>query len=133
VLADNLIGIIAQRLVRRLCPHCRRPCPDKDLERRLRGSGEQQQDGDLYKAVGCNTCNHQGYKGRTAIMELLRVNEDLADLIACGASSKALRAAALNSGFRTLADDGAALVLNGTTSLEELVRVVDMTQRLNSG
>lgn len=132
VLADNLIGVIGQRLVRRLCPSCCRPSPDKELERRLRGLWGQRQGTGLCRPVGCDACNHQGYKGRTAIMELLRITGEVADLIACGASSRAVRSAAMAGGFRTLADDGARLVLDGTTSLEELARMVDMTECFNS-
>lgn len=133
VLAESLIGVIAQRLVRRLCPHCRRPAPDRDPARRLRGPGWQEQGPGPHEPVGCESCNHQGYKGRAAIMELLRIDEELADLIVRGAGSRALRAAARAGGFRTLAEDGVGRVLDGTTSLEELGRVVDMTQLLNSG
>ena len=77
VLAGNIIGIIAQRLVRRLCIHCREGFEADALERRLLGLAEEAPPATIYRAVGCERCAHQGYKGRVAIMELLKMNAEL--------------------------------------------------------
>jgi general secretion pathway protein E/type IV pilus assembly protein PilB len=133
VMAGNIIGVIAQRLVRRLCPHCRAPHTADGLERRLLGLPEGSRDDSratLYRAVGCERCAHQGYKGRLAIMELLKMNAELDELVARRASARELRKAAHAAGFKTLVDDGMRRVLEGVTTLEEVSRVVDLTDRL---
>jgi len=75
-------------------------------------------------------CDFQGYRGRIAIMELLRIDAGIDELIARRATTHDIRTRALLQGFTTLADDGMQRVLNGTTSLEELARVVDLTDRM---
>jgi general secretion pathway protein E/type IV pilus assembly protein PilB len=140
VMAGNIIGVIAQRLVRRLCPHCREPFVADAVERRLLGLPEDSHGGHdgrgggpamLYRAVGCERCAHQGYKGRLAIMELLKMNAELDELIGRRASARELRKAAQAAGFKTLVDDGMRRVLEGVTTLEEVSRVVDLTDRLS--
>ena len=83
----------------------------------------------LYRPVGCKQCDNKGYKGRTAIMELLVMDGDLDELVARRATAKELRAAALAKGFRSLADEGLPRVIDGTTSLAEVARSVDLTAR----
>ncbi len=130
ILAGNLIGIVAQRLVRRLCPHCREAYPATDPEMRLLGIADQPARPNLYRPVGCPQCDYQGYRGRLAIMELLRLDADLDELIARRATARELQQAAATRGFTRLADDGTRRVIAGDTSLEELARVVDLTDRL---
>src|SRR5262249_61130235 len=84
----------------------------------------------LYRVVGCDHCDYQGYRGRLAIMELLKVDGEVDELMASGATARELLKAALAKGFRTLADDGARRVLDGSTSIDELMRVVDLTDRM---
>ncbi|NTV09424.1 MAG: Flp pilus assembly complex ATPase component TadA, partial [Zoogloea sp.] len=129
ILAGNLIGIIAQRLVRRLCPDCAEPRPADEAERRLLQTLSNDAEPLTWHPVGCVRCEHQGYRGRLAIMELLALDDELDELIACGASAGALSAAARAAGFRSLAEDGLRRVLAGATSLAELARVVDLTRR----
>ncbi|WP_395407825.1 GspE/PulE family protein [Pseudoduganella sp. UC29_106] len=130
VLAGNIIGIIAQRLVRKLCMHCREAHTADPLERRLLGLHPDAPDATIYRAVGCDRCAHQGYKGRMAIMELLKMNADIDELVARRASLRELRNAARGAGFTSLVDDGMRRVLEGVTTLEEVSRVVDLTERL---
>ena len=130
ILAGNLIGIVAQRLIRRLCPHCREAYPAADYEMRLLGSAGNATRPTLFRATGCPQCDFQGYRGRLAIMELLRLDPDLDELIARRATARELQHAAASRGFTRLADDGTRRVLDGDTSLEELARVVDLTERL---
>jgi general secretion pathway protein E/type IV pilus assembly protein PilB len=84
----------------------------------------------VYHPVGCELCDYQGYRGRVAIMELLKIDADLDDLITRRATARELTKAAQKHGFRTLADDGVRRVLDGTTSLQEVLRVVDLTERM---
>ncbi|HQW20000.1 MAG TPA: GspE/PulE family protein, partial [Rhodocyclaceae bacterium] len=128
ILAGNIVGVIAQRLLRRLCPHCRRPAPADVQERRLLGSPTEQPI--LYRAAGCAACDFQGYRGRFAIMELLRIDDDIDELIARRATVREIRSAALQKGFASLAEDGLRRLLEGETSLEELTRVVDLGSRM---
>ncbi|MGZ3159286.1 MAG: GspE/PulE family protein [Burkholderiaceae bacterium] len=130
IMAGNIIGIVAQRLIRKLCEHCKEAFEADDIERRLLGLDNDHPPVTIYRAKGCDHCAHQGYKGRQGIMELLKVNADLDDLIARRATTRELRAAALANGFRTLVDDGVRRVLDGTSSLDEISRVVDLTDRL---
>ncbi len=130
IMAGNIIGIVAQRLIRRLCPHCKQGEAAGEIERRLLGLHTDAPETVIYRAVGCDRCDHQGYKGRMSIMELLKINSELDDLIARRETVREIRKAALSNGFRPLADDGVRRVLDGSTSLDEISRVVDLTDRL---
>lgn len=130
IMAGNIIGIVAQRLVRRLCPHCRKPYTVQAQERRLLGRDHAGPAPVLYRPGGCEYCDFQGYRGRLAIMELIRLDGDLDELIARRATAREIRNAALEKGFRPLAEDGLRRVLDGSTSLEEVGRVIDLTERL---
>lgn len=128
ILSGNMIGIIAQRLVRKLCPHCRKPYEAEAHERRLLQLAEGDAAPVLYRAMGCEMCDYQGYRGRLAIMELLRLDADLDELIARKATPREIRTAAMAKGFRPLAADGMRRVMDGSTTLEEVARVIDLTQ-----
>lgn len=130
IMAGNIIGVIAQRLVRRLCPHCRKPYPAGKQEMRLLGAERFRQTPILYRPSGCQHCEYQGYRGRLAILEILRMDSDLDDLVVRRATQREIRHAALEKGLRTLAEDGLRRVAEGATSLEEVGRVVDLTERM---
>jgi type IV pilus assembly protein PilB len=127
IMASNIIGIIAQRLIRLLCPHCKYPYRPDASERWLLGIPHNA-DTTIYRAAGCDICNHQGYSGRMALMELLKMDNELDDLISRRASIHQLRQAAMTKGFRPLAADGVQRILEGITSLAEVARVVDLTE-----
>ena len=129
VMAGNMIGIIAQRLIRRLCKRCRQPYTATSAECRLLAV-KADRPPTVYRAVGCDHCDYQGYRGRLAIMEIFKLDVDIDELIARRATARELQLAAVAKGFRTLADDGARRVLEGTTTLDELMRVVDLTDRM---
>ncbi|HEY6094201.1 MAG TPA: GspE/PulE family protein [Gallionellaceae bacterium] len=129
IMAGNIIGIIAQRLVRVLCPHCKYPYTPDHRERKLL-EVSQTADITLYRAAGCDICHHQGYMGRQAIMEIFKMDNDIDDLVAHRASIRDLKNAALEKGFRPLAQDGLKRVVQGVTSLAEVARVVDLTDRM---
>jgi len=125
MLAGSLGGIIAQRLVRRLCPSCRtEETADPDACRLL--GVDPARPPRLFHPVGCPACDFRGYLGRLAIMELVRIDPALDELIHEGASLGRLRAALRARGHASLADDGIRRVLDGSTSLAELIRVVDL-------
>ncbi len=130
IMAGNIIGIIAQRLIRRLCPHCKTPYHAEPHEIRLLGPLGEGPRPVLFRPTGCELCDFQGYRGRIAIMELLRIDASIDELIARRATTHEIRSCALLQGFTTLADDGLNRVLDGVTSLEELARVVDLTDRM---
>jgi len=130
IMAGNIIGIVAQRLVRRLCIHCRKPVPAEAHECKLIGLASGQPTPTIHRATGCEHCEFQGYRGRVAIMEMLRLDHDLDDLISRRAPLREIRNMALDKGFRPLAEDGLRRVLDGTTSIEEVGRVIDLTERM---
>jgi general secretion pathway protein E/type IV pilus assembly protein PilB len=129
VMAGNIIGIVAQRLVRKLCRTCRQSYDPDANERRLVGFTPTEPAG-LYRAVGCEQCDYQGYRGRSSIVELLKIDPGIDELIARRATAREILTAARAKGFKTLADDGVRLVRAGSTSLEEVMRVVDLTDRM---
>lgn len=130
IMAGNIIGIVAQRLVRRLCTHCRKPYSAEPHEKKLLSIADGQATPILYRATGCEHCDNQGYRGRLAIMELLRLDSTLDDLISRRASLHEIRNHALSKGFQPLAVDGLRRARDGSTSIEEVARVVDLTDRL---
>ena len=129
ILAGNIIGMIAQRLIRRLCKHCKQPYEASAAECKILGVRPERA-ATLYRAVGCDHCDYQGYRGRMAIMELLKMDGELDELIARRVTARELLREAIAKGFRTLADDGVRRVLDGSTALDELLRVVDLTDRM---
>ncbi|MDK2123166.1 GspE/PulE family protein [Parachitinimonas caeni] len=130
IMAGNIIGVIAQRLIRKLCNHCKTPYLADDFERRLLGLRESAQALTLYAAKGCDDCDNQGYKGRLSILEILKLDDELDELIARRATAREVRKLALAKGFRPLAEDACRRVLQGVTSLDEISRVVDLTDRV---
>jgi len=128
ILAGNIIGVVAQRLIRVLCRHCKYPYQPDAGERKLLGL-HQNEEATLYRAAGCDLCHHQGYTGRQAIMEILKMDSVLDDLISRRTSMHDIKLAALEGGFRPLAQDGIRRILQGITSVAEVMRVVDLTDR----
>ncbi len=125
IMAGNIIGIVAQRLVRRLCPRCRQPYPLAPEEAQLLALFTPTPT--LYGPVGCEACDFQGYRGRFALMELLCMDDELDELVAHRASVRELRITAATRGYRPLAEDGLRRALEGLTSLDEIRRVVDLS------
>ena len=129
ILAGNIIGVIGQRLVRRLCKHCKQAYQASAGECGILAV-QPDRAPTLYRAVGCDQCDYQGYRGRMAIIEILKMDAELDELIAHRATGRQLHTAAVAKGFRTLADDGVRRILDGSTALDELMRVVDLTDRM---
>jgi general secretion pathway protein E/type IV pilus assembly protein PilB len=127
LLAGNLTGILSQRLVRRLCPVCCKATPASSEDYARLGLPADAPAPVLHEAVGCPACDFRGYRGRLAITEILPFDAELDELVARRAHTAALRATARRKGFRSLAEDGVRRVLDGSTSLRELARVVDLS------
>ena len=122
LIADSVVGVIAQRLVRKLCPHCRKKRLATEEEKRLLKQ-DTYKEMEIYEPTGCDLCNHTGYFGRTGVFEIMEVNEEIRDLIAEGGSSEELENAARRAGMCTLHDNGIRYCLEGITSIEEMLKV----------
>jgi general secretion pathway protein E len=123
LLASSLLGVLAQRLVRTLCPVCRASQAPSTGERKLLDGLGLPASQPVWTAPGCDECNHTGFRGRTGVYELLLIDDAMRRHIHDGTSELALRAAATGAGMTSLRRDGARLLADGTTSLAELLRV----------
>jgi type IV pilus assembly protein PilB len=133
VIAGALIGVVAQRLVRRLCTHCRRQyTPPPETLRALNISEADAAGFVFFKSVGCDQCNHTGYRGRIGIYEVMRVTDKVRRLIASKATEDQIRDAAITGGMISLGEDGLAKVRAGITTPEELLRVVTEVRELRT-
>jgi type IV pilus assembly protein PilB len=133
VIASALVGVVAQRLVRRLCVHCRRQyTPPADVLRSLNIADADAAAIPFYKSVGCDQCNHTGYRGRIGIYEVMRVTDKLRRLITAKSSEDQLREAAVSGGMITLGEDGLSKVKSGVTTPEELLRVVTEVREMRT-
>ena len=123
LIASSLLGVLAQRLVRRLCSECREAYEPSDEDIRLLGSSLKQPRKGLkfYRPKGCDACGHTGYRGRIGIHELMVIDEPVRREILNNSDAGAIQRAACARGMRTLRDDGARHVAMGTTSLEEVL------------
>jgi len=122
-IATALRGVIAQRLMRRLCPLCRQESSDSVPARIKRYIPEGTA---LYRAVGCPDCAMTGYRGRFSIVEVLTMNPEIERRIGAGATADKIAEAARHSGMKSLWESGLVHVMNGETTLEELLRVTDV-------
>ena len=127
--ASSLVGVLAQRLVRKLCPKCKEEVtmtraemlkilPDFPVDQ------YPEETFTIYKPKGCLTCNNTGYKGREAVFEFLTVTEEMKKLILDRANGADIKALAISQGMHTLKDEGIYKVMHGRTSIEELLRVI---------
>jgi type IV pilus assembly protein PilB len=133
VTASALVGVVAQRLVRRLCGSCRRQyTPDGETLRGLNITEAEAGQFAFYRAVGCEECNNTGYRGRIALYEVMRVTDKMRRLIAQNVSEDMLRDAAIGAGMITLGEDGLAKVKAGITTPEELLRVVTEVREMRT-
>lgn len=120
LISDSLVGVIAQRLVRRLC-ECKKPKEASDEEKIMLGLDPSQQQ-TIYEPCGCKLCGNSGYRGRIGIYEIMTVTSNVRKLISRGAEPDDIKEAAQKEGMHTLKDAAALYVLDGTTSIAEMVR-----------
>ena len=121
------MGTVAQRLIRTICNKCKEAYkpPDEELAQ-LAGLSGLQPDVHTYKGTGCNTCYHSGYYGRKAIYEVLSVTAKIRKMILDKCNDSEIKQQAIAEGMKTLRKSGLDEVLNGTTTIEELSRLLDM-------
>jgi len=129
LVSSSLIAIMAQRLVRKVCPDCKEVIEPTGHELRELGLGDLETPGPagdghkFYVGAGCDRCFQTGYRGRTGVYELMLINEEIQDLIYRRESAGTIKKAALNAGLQTLRMDGVRKVLTGITTISEVLRV----------
>lgn len=127
LVASVLLGTVAQRLIRTICPKCKQPyTPSSEELEQLFASCGRGKSVQLYRGQGCDSCYHTGYRGRKAIYEILCVSHETHKMIVEASSDDAIKRQTIAEGMKTLRKSGVEEVLNGVTTLEELTRVVDM-------
>ncbi len=121
LLTSTIVAIVAQRLVRKICPHCKTEyVPDDDLLRTLKLPKNKYK---FHVGAGCQSCFNTGFRGRTAIQEILVINDEIRHKIFEGRSTEEIRQAAKNSGMKTMRFDGLAKAIMGHTTLSEVLRM----------
>ncbi len=124
LVSSSLVGVLAQRLVRRVCVHCARPhAPDPAELQTLRYEPTAEEQAGFRKGEGCDACRGTGYHGRTGCFELLIVDDDIRRLVQANATASEINTAANRGGMHTLCEDGLTKVAAGHTTLEEVMRV----------
>ena len=126
LISGALRGVVSQRLVRRICPHCKKPYRPGSAELSLLGLDEEA-NVVFYKGEGCPECRHSGYIGRRAVFEILMLNAPLRRIINAGASGEEIAAEARKHGFATMRERCRDLVLRGETTVEEAARTIGTT------
>ncbi len=122
LVSSTLVGVMAQRLVRRICPDCKIQYPiNEDIKAEFGFEVDH-----LWQGKGCEKCSNTGYRGRIAIFELLTISDEIREMITEKASSRDLREKAIQSGMRTLREDGLLKVQRGITTLDEVLRVTQV-------
>ncbi len=122
LIADSVVGVIAQRLVRRLCPNCKKPHIITEEEAEILGvkTKEQMQ---IYEPCGCPQCDNMGYKGRIGVYEIMEMTQDLKTIISKNGSAEAIKEQAMKNGMHTLRMSASEYVLSGITSFNEMMKV----------
>ena len=129
--ASVVLLIIAQRLIRVICPQCRAPydAPKAILEKLIKSAGDQVPNPTVYQAKGCEFCNQTGYKGRKGLYEIFKMTSHLREMTVDPKTSlEDIRAVARADGMKTLFEEGAIAVLSGQTSVEEMMRVCTLEE-----
>jgi general secretion pathway protein E len=122
--ASCIVGVLAQRLVRKICTACREPAPvPPELLAALRGEGFLEGEATFYAGRGCPRCMDTGYRGRTGIYELLRIDDPIRELMLQNRDAAGIKAAAVHQGMLPLRAAGIAMAMNGDISLAEVLRV----------
>jgi type IV pilus assembly protein PilB len=120
LLSSTLLGVLAQRLLRLNCPHCK---VEEEIEPEIRQALKLGEDETFYKGSGCNSCNNTGYRDRTVVSELLEITPELATHISSGANTQQIKSLAIEQGMKPLTQNAIALARSGATSIEEVFAV----------
>jgi len=125
LISASVIGVMAQRLARKVCENCKEPHQETPEALSILGYDPKKSgEGTLFKGKGCDNCRYTGYRGRLGLYELLQINAEIADLVVRRAPVSEIKQAAIANGMKTLQEDGLAKILDGLTTLEEIMRVV---------
>jgi len=122
LVASSLLGVAAQRLIRRVCADCREPHVPSEFQMNEMGMTSLPPGATVFKAVGCPRCSNSGYRGRTVIHELMVIDDNIRTLIVRKSDAGIIKKAALAAGMISLRDDGIQKVMQGQTTVEELMR-----------
>jgi type IV pilus assembly protein PilB len=122
LLADSMVGVIAQRLVRRLCPECKEPYEPSPEEKKLLDI-PQIEPATIYRPCGCGQCNNTGYKGRIGVYEIMTITPAIRRVITQHGNTEQIRDAAIGEGMHTLRMSASKMVLEGVTSFSEMMKV----------
>jgi type II secretory ATPase GspE/PulE/Tfp pilus assembly ATPase PilB-like protein len=132
LIASSIVGVVAQRLVRVICPHCKQEyLPEPDLLARL-SLRQEELPFKFHQGIGCSRCNKTGYRGRTAIEEVMVMGHKMRDLVQSGASADTLRDAAMATGMTTLGISGLQRIRDGLTTIDEVLRAVHQKEELTT-
>jgi general secretion pathway protein E len=123
LVSSSVMAVLAQRLVRVLCPDCREEYLPPTPELSRIGLAAEQVGAPIYRAKGCRACRNTGYRGRSAVHELMIVDDEIRELVMKKADAAAIRRACTAKGMKILRQDGAERVMAGQTTIEELLRV----------
>ncbi len=127
LISSSTIGVVAQRLTRRLCQSCKEAYEPDDLSLKYMGLKPDPKP-TFYKIKGCDKCSFTGYKGRVGVYEVLRLNADIRKMVAQGATSESITEAAVKNGMKTLKDYSLWLMQNGWTTMDEVLQVVSVKE-----
>ena len=130
IMVGNIVGVLGLRLVRRLCRHCRSTYEPPYAELERLGMGDDPDLPLLFRSSGCGECGHSGYQGRLALLELLRFDTALEEVVARGATGRELLETAKANGYETMVEDGIRRIREGATSVNEVSRVLDLSDRV---
>lgn len=125
LIASSLAGVLAQRLIRKLCPECKQPYQATDYDFQLLDVHSMPKDTTLYKSVGCPKCNYMGYSGMTVVAELMVITDEIRPLILKKADASTVKKTAIKGGMKSLRQDALEHVFKGVTSVEEMVRAIN--------
>jgi general secretion pathway protein E len=131
LIASSLVGILAQRLIQTLCEVCKKPHEPKESDKDLLGVDEIPSDATIFEAVGCQKCNFKGYSGRTTVSELLLVSDEVKALILQKADAGQIKKMAASQGMDSLRVNSVSKVWQGITSIEEVVRAINVEDEFN--
>jgi len=125
LVASSVVGVLAQRLVRTICPKCKESYePPQEAVKRLGLQYDPNQPVTFYRGKGCDACRRSGYKGRTGVYELMAMHDEIRELTLRKSGAHEIKDAAVRKGMRTLRDDAMEKILLGITTLEEALRVI---------
>ncbi len=123
LVASSLVGVVAQRLIRKLCPHCKEKVLANDYEKDILGI-DRRKNITIYKKVGCNKCNNNGYKGRVGVYEIMKISNNIRNLIYEDKTAEDIRKVAIREGMKTIRESAIDVVLDGNSTIEEILRII---------